>query len=744
MLASAIDQLVARGTVVVAASGNDGDHDEIGAPACITNVIAVGATYDANLNAVIYPGICTDPDSATNVDLIPCFSNASPALDLLAPGARITSLGLTGGPDDQSGTSMAAPHVAGAAAVLMSARPSITPAEIESVLESTGVPVMDSRNSTTYPRLNLTAALSAVLENEAIQDGGFEETPSTGNTNPAWLANFSMGHNVFRKGESYSRTGTAHAHLGGGSGSSTDIIRQDFEIPSNATVGNLRFALNIVTNETSGAPSNDDLFVDLYRQNGSYIGELVAFSNQDSGESSNTDGTYFEVGPIPIYETGELRLVFQANNNSSAVTTFRIDDVSILVSAPDLPTVTVTASDAEAAEAPGGNPGVFTFTRTGSTTSSLTVHYSTGGTATSTSDYGVLSGTMTFSSGEGTKQVTVTPVDDDDVESSETVTVTISADSDYDVGTPSGATVTIRDNDAPVTVTAADSTASEAGPENGTFTISRGGPTTEALTVSYTIGGTASNGVDYTSLSGTATIAAGNSSVDVVVSPIPDSDVEGNETVTLTIASGSTYKVGSPSVGTVTISDQFGPPSNVVATAIATTTVRVTWSAGPGASSYRVYRSSDRLNYTLVGSPTDVTFDDATASANTSYFYKVRSFAASSESIDSNLDLATTVMFTDDPIVAGVTAVKAVHMTQLLTAINAVRALGGLAPAAFSAPVPAAQGAIRAQHVSELRTHLDAGRSASGLSTPAYTDPSLSTAISVKAAHVSELRNAVK
>src|SRR5437660_4367410 len=65
-------------------------------------------------------------------------------------------------------------------------------------------------------------------------------------------------------------------------------------------------------------------------------------------------------------------------------------------------------------------------------------------------------------------------------------------------------------NNAPVvTVTASDPSASEIGPDTGTFTVFRTGATSNSLTVFVRLGGTASNGVDYETISSTVTIPAG-------------------------------------------------------------------------------------------------------------------------------------------------------------------------------------------------------------------------------------------
>lgn len=109
-----------------------------------------------------------------------------------------------------------------------------------------------------------------------------------------------------------------------------------------------------------------------------------------------------------------------------------------------------------------------------------------------------------------------------------------------------------------VTATALDSSASEPGTNTGKFTISRTGSTTASLTVYYTMGsgpGMATNGMDYTMLSGLVTIKAGSTSANIMVMPKNDKLRESSESVVLTTSSGSAYFVGSPSSTTVTITD---------------------------------------------------------------------------------------------------------------------------------------------------------------------------------------------
>jgi subtilase family serine protease len=117
-----------------------------------------------------------------------------------------------------------------------------------------------------------------------------------------------------------------------------------------------------------------------------------------------------------------------------------------------------------------------------------------------------------------------------------------------------------------VTLTATVATATEAGPTAGSFTLSRGTPAAAPVTVSLTVTGAAQNGVDYSMVSSVATIPGGAAEISIPITPIDDTLLESNETVTLTIRSGAGYVVGAPSGGTVTIvSDDLAPDFTVTA-----------------------------------------------------------------------------------------------------------------------------------------------------------------------------------
>ncbi len=151
-----------------------------------------------------------------------------------------------------------------------------------------------------------------------------------------------------------------------------------------------------------------------------------------------------------------------------------------------------------------------------------------------------------------------------------------------------------------VTIVATDAQASEIGTDNGVFTISRSGSTNTALNVNYTISGTASNGVDYKTIPNSVTIAAGSSSATIVITPIDDNTDEGDETIILTLTSGSSYLIGNPSSATVMIKD------NDHATPTVTISTQIPSIPEMGIGTFTVTRAGStttalNVNYTISG-----------------------------------------------------------------------------------------------------------------------------------------------
>jgi thermitase len=137
-LRRAIEQAQQAGVLVVAAAGNEGST-RLSYPAAYPGVLSVGAT-----NA---------QDQRTS------FSNHGTWVNIAAPGDRILSSRLGGGTKAMSGTSMAAPHVAAAAAMLKAAQPTWNAEQIRRTLQETGDPVSGFSSNPALRRLHVLRAL---------------------------------------------------------------------------------------------------------------------------------------------------------------------------------------------------------------------------------------------------------------------------------------------------------------------------------------------------------------------------------------------------------------------------------------------------------------------------------------------------------------------------------------------------------------------------------------------------------
>lgn len=150
-LFTAVQNLVAKGVMVVAIPGNYYAADEMVAPGCLSNVFNVGAT--------------------DKTDVAASFSNSHVLVDVFAPGVSVTSDWPGGGTASLSGTSMACPHVSGLSALIRDARPGITRADLAMAITSTGPPITDW-NAITHPRIDADDAVLEAIDGLFID--GFE------------------------------------------------------------------------------------------------------------------------------------------------------------------------------------------------------------------------------------------------------------------------------------------------------------------------------------------------------------------------------------------------------------------------------------------------------------------------------------------------------------------------------------------------------------------------------------------
>jgi hypothetical protein len=189
--------------------------------------------------------------------------------------------------------------------------------------------------------------------------------------------------------------------------------------------------------------------------------------------------------------------------------------------------------------------------------------------------------------------------------------------------------------------------------------------------------------------------------------------------------------------------------------------VNISWTASTGGTvaSYHIERcenfSLGPSCYSTVQDVPDGTlsYPDSGVVAGRAYLYRVRAVDSSGNYSTYSVDLATTVAFTQNPLVSytesptNATTISAAHFTQLRDAVNAVRKLVNPSATAFAwtDTPPQSGGAINKSHINDLRTNLREALVALGFPSPQYDAPDpMVSGQQIKATHVQQLRDLVK
>lgn len=274
---------------------------------------------------------------------------------------------------------------------------------------------------------------------------------------------------------------------------------------------------------------------------------------------------------------------------------FELETYTLTVSPP--PSVSIAVSPASVSE-DGATNLTFTVTRSLNLSSPTVVNITTTGTATAGTDYTGSVATVTIPAGATTATIVIDPAVDGTVEPDETVTLTVAAGTGYTVGVPASATGNILNDDVPsATITVSPAAVAEDGAPNLIYTVTLNQAAFSALSVNYTIGGTATNGTDYATIASPLVIPAGNTTGTITVNPTADATIEADETVTLTLAAGTGYTLGVPNSATgtilnddlpnLTINDVTGSEGNAGITNF-TFTVSLSAPAGPGGVTFNI------------------------------------------------------------------------------------------------------------------------------------------------------------
>jgi subtilisin family serine protease len=291
-----IDNLKSVNIATIIASGNNGDKGGISAPACISSAVSVGATDDIT-------------------DMVTAFSNSASFLSLLAPGEWITSSIPGGGYGTWAGTSMAAPHVAGAWALLRQARPSANVDQVLTALGTTGLGIMDT-NSITKPRIRVDQALLALSGctysiNPVVSDilpssGGIGAITVATQSGCAWSVSMDSKPTwmTITSGSSGIGSGTVNYSLSSNSSSivrtgTVNVANKTFTVQQNGTGCSYLFSPTIGT--SIGAVGGTESF-SVTTQNG-----CNWTASKNSGWLTITSGS----------GTGNGIVTYQLNNNTS-------------------------------------------------------------------------------------------------------------------------------------------------------------------------------------------------------------------------------------------------------------------------------------------------------------------------------------------------------------------------------------------------------------------------------------------
>ncbi|WP_030740287.1 S8 family peptidase [Streptomyces griseus] len=249
VLDAAVQRSIAAGITYAVAAGNESTNASTKSPARVAEAITVGST--------------------TNTDARSSFSNYGAVVDIFAPGSSITSTWNTSdsATNTISGTSMASPHVAGAAAIYLADNPGSTPAQVSAGLVAAATPNVVTNPGTGSPNRLLYVGAGSTnppgkkFENTtgyAINDNATVEAPVTvtgitGNAPAALSVPVNISHTYIGdlKIDLVAPNGTVFNLKAYGSGGSSDNVVTTYTVNASSVVANGTWKLRVSDNASA-------------------------------------------------------------------------------------------------------------------------------------------------------------------------------------------------------------------------------------------------------------------------------------------------------------------------------------------------------------------------------------------------------------------------------------------------------------------------------------------------------------